>query len=71
MPTVFDVVGRQGWLSVTDELDIIVNVTETRTVYGRQEYHVTPVAGGGKAWVYADRVDLIKPSQERKEGDET
>lgn len=39
-----------------DGLQVLVRVLDARTVWGRVQYLVTPVAGSGQRWVDAARV---------------
>jgi hypothetical protein len=50
--------GRWGNCFLDNGLHIYVVVEEARTVYGRLQFYISPIAGGGKCWVNADRVTL-------------
>ena len=56
------IIGRSGRLRVDPEFFADVTVTDVRTVYGRTDYLVRPVAGSGSAWVSAERVELTDPA---------
>lgn len=57
-------IGREGdmvvaWSPRTRAgLTIRIRVTDARSNYGNVQYLVTPVAGGGQAWVESRRVEL-------------
>lgn len=48
-------IGRRGTLTV-DSLTLTVDIRDARQVFGRVDYLVTPVDGGGEQWVSSDRV---------------
>ena len=50
-------VGQEGLLRV-ERLQVQVRVVDVRTVYGRLQLLVEPVAGSGQQWVDADRVRM-------------
>lgn len=49
-------VGRVGTLYTGEGLRVSVTIGNARSVFGRLDYYVTPIAGSGSAWVSADRV---------------
>lgn len=51
-------VGCSGDLHV-DALAFRVQIKDARKVYGRTDYLVTPVTGGGEQWVSAERVSNL------------
>ncbi len=51
-------VGSSGSLITREGLSVQVRVLDTRHVWDRTDYLVQPVAGHGRAWVSADRVQL-------------
>ncbi len=52
-------IGKQGLLSISG-LQVLVNVTDARTVFGRTDFQVTPVNGVGSTWVESNRVTSLQ-----------
>ncbi len=52
-------IGKQGLLSVSG-LQVLVNVLDARTVFGRIDLQVTPVNGTGSTWVESSRVTSLQ-----------
>jgi len=50
-------IGQEGTLNAYP-FDFKVIVTDVKSVYGTDRLEVTPVSGGGTAWVNADRVKV-------------
>ena len=41
------------------ELQVEVSIVNTRKLFGRTEYLVTPVAGSGECWKSAENIKLL------------
>ena len=50
--------GKQGLLSISN-MQVLVNITDARTVFGRIDYQVSPVNGTGSTWVESNRVKAV------------
>jgi hypothetical protein len=55
-----DAIGRRGSLLGCAGVDLRVYITviDARQVFSRIDYQIEPVAGSGRAWVSAGRVEL-------------
>ena len=51
-------INKQGLLSISN-MQVLVKITDARTVFGRIDYQVTPVNGTGSTWVESNRVTGI------------
>lgn len=57
MKELMKLIGQEGTLNAYP-FDFKVIVTDVKSVYGTDRLEVTPVSGGGTAWVNADRVKV-------------
>ncbi len=52
-----DVLGAHAVVRI-DKLSIRVRIEDSREVWGRTDYRITPLAGSGHQWVSAARVTI-------------
>lgn len=51
-------IGKVGTLRTTEGMIVECTIGDVRTVYGKDQVQVSPVAGIGSAWVMLDRITL-------------
>lgn len=52
------VVGKQATIDISG-MAVRVMILDTRTVYGRADYKITPVHGAGACWMSAQNVSIL------------
>ena len=58
MKELIALIGKEGVLSA-HPFTFQVIITDVKSVYGTDRLEITPVSGGGTAWVNADRVKVV------------